>query len=207
MTYPKAATIRVSWNPRGRLKHTLKVNEFSKNPFLWLFAPSAPMLITHQLGAMKPSHGLHLCSKILGIIGTGKYVASPINSALKGVQINLVYVQQETVMLQYVPKHAFFHNDHSLEEGTRQFVANYYSYVLSKLQEYGKIAAKSFTIVGINGYLEFLEQHLQSGFSNIGQDKWSQDFIMNSQSINFAISTNFIAPDEWSENEHKKNET
>ena len=106
----------------GKLRHSLDVNAFSANPFLWLFAPSAPMLITNQLGVMKPSYGLNLCSKILEILRTNKYIITPINSVIKRARIDFVWVQDQTIMLQYFPKHALFHNDNSLEEGSRQLV-------------------------------------------------------------------------------------
>ena len=155
------------------------------------------MLITNQLGVMNPSHGLILCSKVLETINTKKYITTPINSTLKGARIDFVWIKNETIMPQYFPIHSIFHNNDSLEEGSRQLVANYFYYVFSKLGKYGKLATKSFTSVAISNYLDFLTGQLQAGRIGAGRDVWNQDFTIDSQTTNYVISTNYYAPEEW----------
>ena len=192
----KAGTLNLKWDSSGRISHNIKVENLSKDPFLWLFAPSAPMLLVQQFGSMKPSYGLKLCSRILEIIRTEKYILTPINTTLKNARIEFVWVQN-FVMLQYFPMHAVIHNNDSLEEGSRQLVANYFYYVFSSLQEYGKLGVKVFSTVGILEYLNFIDNQLQSGNIGLSRDKWNKEFVKFSQETNYYLSSNFVAPDEW----------
>ena len=194
MTQQKAATIKLKWDLRGRITDSINVTAFAKDPFLWLFAPSAPMFLIQQFGSLKPSYGMKLCERILEIIRTEKYILTPINNVLKNARFEFVWVQEQ-VMLQYFPKHAVIHNSDSLEEGSRQLVSNYFYYVFCKQQEYGKLATKVFSVVGIIEYLAFLENQLQTGNIGVGRDMWNREFSNFSQKTNYIISSNFILID------------
>lgn len=184
---------------RGKINHKLDLHDtrYMKNPFLWIIAPSAPMLLAHQLGTLKPSYGFSLCSKILEVMRNDQYIHSPINTTLKNARLEIFALPDRNTFLQYHPAHALLYNSDSLEEGSRQLVANYFYYVYSQVGYYGKLATKLFSVfLTIDSYIDFLEDSFKKK-SEISKDSWDTDFTVFSQTTQHVISSNYIAPDEW----------
>ncbi len=195
----KVASIYLEWNNDGKINHKLDLHDtrYTKNPFLWIIAPSAPMLLAHQLGTLKPSYGLNLCSKILEVMRNDQYIFSPINTVLKNARLEIFALPDKNTFLQYHPAHALLHNSDSLEEGGRQLVANYFYYVYSQVGAYGKLATKLFSVfLTIESFIDFLDDQFKKK-SDFNKDSWNSDFTVFSQTTQHVISSNYIAPDEW----------
>jgi hypothetical protein len=197
-------SIKLNWDKAGKINY--QISGVSLPPprndkLLWVLAPSAPLLLSHQYGSMKPSHGLITSSWIIDMLFDNKYVLMPINSALKGGGIDFIYTGGPSLKVQFHPKHGFFANSDSVEEGVRQLINNYFHSVYSILDVYSRIAVKSITIWAIAMYFIFIEENIKSGTIGKGKDSWSPVFPSVSADIIRYVSERYYVPDKHSENE------
>ena len=129
-------SISLTWDSNGRIKHEItgfKLPSPRNDSKLWVLAPSVPLYIAHQFGVLKPSYGLFLSSHIIDISFQNKFVLAPINKTLKSAKIELHYRDDGSLGVLFIPSHNLIHNNDSLEEGSRQLIANYYYYVYNTL--------------------------------------------------------------------------
>ena len=76
------SSIDLKWNSEGKIWHSISEGHGdTKQDCHLILAPSLPMLVLHQLGAMKPSQGLVLCSRLLDYFMDGRFIILPINKA------------------------------------------------------------------------------------------------------------------------------
>jgi hypothetical protein len=153
------------------------------------------MLLCHQLGTLRPSFGLILCSKILQITPFEKFILSPINTALKKATLEMVS-GTTTVYLKYSPSHSMFANNDSLEEGSNQLVGNYNFYIYNKLSEIGKIPYKTLAFSIIHLYLDFLSEQINGGKVLPKNDKWNMSFSKFAATLNQSVARNYTPIDE-----------
>jgi hypothetical protein len=144
--------INLQWDTNGRIQHSVSGQTEGKNFTNEVLSPSGSMFLSHQLGTLRPSFGLILCSKILQIVQSEKCILSPINTALKKATLELVS-GRTSAYLMYHPNHSFFANNDSLEEGSTQLVSNYNFYVFNKLSKFGKMVYKTYVFSVIHLYL------------------------------------------------------
>ena len=191
-------SIHLEWDSGGAISHRISSTDpsFPTDNFkLWVLAPSAPLLMAHQFGVMKPSHGLIACSRVIDMLFRNKYLIMPINSALNAARIDFIYSGGPSIRLQFHPKHKLFHSSDSIEEGVRQLLNNYTHYVYSQLPEYNQIVFRTIASAAIGMYFEFLSELVQGRQVGKGQDKWSPSFsIMSTQLIN-GLSEAYYVPE------------
>ena len=187
--------INLQWDANGRIQHSISGRTEDKNFVNEILSPSGSMFLCHQLGVLRPSFGLILCSKILQIVQSEKYILSPINNALKSATLELV-PGGSSAYLTYHPKHSLFSNNDSLEEGSTQLVNNYNFYVYNKLGYLGKIVYKTYVFSVIDFYLEFFTEQISDGKISPNSDKWNISFTQYMTKVNQSIAKNFISIDD-----------
>ena len=197
-------SIKLNWDKAGKINHQISGVSLpppKNDKLLWVLAPSTPLLLSHQYGSMKPSHGLITSSWIIDMLFENKYVLMPINSALKGANIDFIYSGGPSIKVQFHPQHSIFANSDSLEEGVRQLLNNYFHYVYSMLDGYSRIAIKTIVTLSIGLYFEFIEDQIQDGAIGKGKDNWSTAFPLMSAKIINIVSQKYYVPEKISENE------
>jgi hypothetical protein len=171
------ASIELVWDSIGRISHSITDGHGDDQiDCLAILAPSLPMLVSHQLGTMKPSQGLGLCSAFLDFFIDDRHILLPINSALKGAKIQYIEVNNQNITLTFHPKHSFIHNSDSLEEGVRQFLNNYALYVTNKLPLETYTIVKGMVGSSIDIYTDFLSDELKTGRVASNRDRWHIGF-------------------------------
>lgn len=167
------AKIILGWNQVGRLYHDIPSSKPKSYLLPNILGPSAPLLISHQLGTMQPSYGLLLCESALRYLAHGEFMNSPINSVLKGLEIRVLQLQNNRVTINVHPKHKLFSNQDSLEEGVRQLTTNYLPYVMGQISNFPHaiIGVKFFTAAIIGIYHRTLEGLIEKRM--LGRNQWS----------------------------------
>jgi hypothetical protein len=196
-------SITLTWDTNGRIQHSItgySLPSPRNDPQLWVFAPSAPLFVANQLGALKPSYGLILCSQIIDIAFHNKYFLTPINSALKSAQIDFLYLPNG-LSLQFFPKHGFLYNSDSLEDGVRQLVSNYFYYVYNQFTGYHQLELKLLTYAIIDAYLGMLATAYKNNAIGPQLDRWDIDFSRWSAATIQSSSSYYCVPNE--ENAHQ----
>ena len=131
--------ILLKWDSAGAIRHSISgisLPPHIDNQTNWILAPSAPFLLAHQFGSMKPSHSMIVSGWVLDMLFHNRYVLMPINSALKAARIVFLYLGDPSIKVQFHPKHSIFANSDSIEEGVKQLINNYTKYVDSRLDAY-----------------------------------------------------------------------
>lgn len=170
---PANPVIECTWDQLGDIRHAVRNgNGSEQQDLLLLLAPSLPMLLSHQLGAVRPSHGLILCQDVVDLFEGRRYLRLPINSALTGVSITLVHTRKAWT-LQFSPKHGPLANNDSLEEGARQFVHNYMLHVASRLSGETRLIVRALTASVVDHYVKLLADELGAMRIGPSRDKWS----------------------------------
>lgn len=171
----KLARIECRWSQSGHISHRIsKRFASSSDDKDRVLAPSLPFLISHQLGSFRPSYGLILCSQVLRFYTKNHHTMFPINSALKGADIQYVQTGQRT-LITFHPKHRLFVNNDSLEEGVRQFVNNYIRYINDQITGDTFLIVRGIVGAVLNGYLDILDEKLAKQLIGPGLDRWSAD--------------------------------
>lgn len=171
-------SLYLTWDGNGRVKHRITGANLPpprNDTELWIIAPSGFFFINNQLGVLRPSHGLILCSQAIDISLQRNYLLSPINTTLQAARLDYVY-NSGGLNVRYFPKHSIIHNNDSLEEGTRQLVANNYYTVLNRITDYYQFNIKIFAGSCIANYFDFLESQISSGAIGPNLDRWNLDF-------------------------------
>jgi hypothetical protein len=189
-------TIDIMWDKGGTIRHVISGIEYPPprdNKKLYVLFPSAVFLLAHQLGSMKPSHGLIICSMVMDMLFDNRYVLVPINSALKGAMIDFIYAEHSIKVL-FHPKHSMFANSDSLEEGVRQLTNNYMYYVYAQLDEYAQLMLITFVCLAMTVYFDFLEEQLKANAIGKGKDTLSSSFPLMSGKLVAWLSQKFYVP-------------
>ena len=181
--------IVLNWDSGGNLNHRILggYSDLYKDK-VFILAPSLPMLISHQLGAYKPTQGLSFCSTINDFYINNKHIRTPINSALKGARIEFVKTDKEKVTLQFYPENRLFSNSDSMEEGSRQLLNNYLAYISNDLPERTWLIIKGLIGSTVIAYLDIIKWEIDQGILGPRLDNWSTDISMH-----MAIQTGAIA--------------
>lgn len=189
----KFGSISITWNQTGKLNIEITSHLPGEDKIGLLLAPSPALFISHQLGTMKPSHGLILCDGIFNYILNGKHIATPINSTLKAAEIIYLRLPSGNVAINFKPKHPLFHNSDSLEEGVRQLAHNYYPHVFAILTKhpYPLIAGKVALSQVIGMYQRLLDALIEEGKITPSNDKWSTVMMIAMAKTNQEITTNY----------------
>jgi hypothetical protein len=163
------------WDSKGKVNHTLD-RYFDPERELNYLSFSVPMILSNQLGALRPSHGLIICSHVLDYYSNNDYMIYPINSALKNATIELLLLDGNEGTLKFSPGRSRFGNNDSLEEGTRQFLNNYIFYVCEKLYGDLKLIVRTYTVTTIDTYLEIINKAIAEGKIGPNMDRWNISF-------------------------------
>jgi len=200
-------TIHIEWDKSGKISYhvsgiTLPLPRDDKK--LYVLAPSALFLLAHQFGSMKPSHGLITCGTIIDMLFDKKYVLLPINSALKGGIIDIIYTGESSLKVQFHPKQGLFANSDSVEEGARQLINNYMHYVYTQIDEYAQLVLTTLASIAIGQYFDFIEEQLKT--NSIGRDKdvWSLSFPLASGRLVAWLSQKYYLPPYGTSAENEK---
>jgi hypothetical protein len=121
-------------------------------------AASVPMLVSGQLGVLRPNYALALCDRLLGLLETDQYAVEPVNSVLKKATIKLYHRGDKLcrVYLTFHPKIGFMSNEDSVEEGVRQLLYNYAGCVLAQLaSEFGG-QIRAYLLLSLLYYLDHI---------------------------------------------------
>lgn len=186
-------TVAITWNSTGKLNLNITSHFSDKDKIGLLLATSPALFISHLLGTMKPSYGLVLCDGIFDYILHGKHIVTPINKTLKSAEIIYFRLPSGNVAINFKPKHPLFHNNDSLEEGTRQLAHNYYPHVFASLKKYPypAIAAKVALSQVIGMYQRLLDTLIEEGKLTPGNDKWFKLMSMAASKTNQLITNNY----------------
>lgn len=185
------SSIVCNWNSRGEITHSISSGYSSTRQNIELIlAPSLPMLISHQLGAFRPSHGLILCGQVIDLYKNNKHILFPINSVLKSVRMNF-HKLQNGVTITFHPKGGLFANNDSLEEGTRQFINNYLFYVSNLIKGETFLICRALVSATLLHYFEFLNLSIENGMMGLKKDNWSISFTQNMAIMTQAIAENY----------------
>jgi hypothetical protein len=121
------AKVKLSWDSSGRIQHYIDTDfnfdQYQKDDIL---AYSAVVSFESQLGVMVVHRSLILCTRILNFIERNEKYNEPINSSLKGIEIELV--KGNNIFHMFNPMMESFSNNDSLEDGVCQFLGNYIIY-------------------------------------------------------------------------------
>ncbi len=191
-------SISLAWDANGRIKH--EITGFTlpsprNDSKLWVLAPSVPLYIAHQLGVLKPSYGLFLCSQVIDISFHSKFVLTPINKTLKGAKIEIHYRDDGSLGLQFIPSHNLIHNNDSLEEGARQLIANYYYYVYNIITHNYQVLLRSFVLGVVSAYCGLLEGAISANAIGPNMDRWDIEFSKWSQVVISKTSSSYYVPE------------
>ena len=183
----KLARIQCRWSNSGHISYRISKGYASPtdNRDL-LLAPSLPFLISHQLGSFRPSHGLILCSQVLRFYTETHHTMFPINSALKGADIQYVQTSQGT-LITFHPKHRLLVNNDSLEEGVRQFVNNYARFVNDQISGDTFLIVRGIVGSVLDGYLNILDEKITKGLIGPSSDLWSADLPLQMASASLMV--------------------
>lgn len=195
---PNTTSIHIEWDATGHITHSFSGARLAPprdDLLLWVLAPSAPLFLTHQFGAMKPSHGLIASQQAIDILFYNKYVLTPINSALKAALLDVIYPGGPAVKIQFHPRHGLFANSDSVEEGARQLLNNYMRYVFSQLDDYTRIVVRTITTAGIGAYFDLLQDEMRKGAIGRGRDQWNLSFPALSTQVIGALSQAYYVPE------------
>ena len=180
--------ITCTWDEVGQIRQSVHGGYPSNQEDLaFIIAPSFPMLLSHQLGTLRPSHALILSSNVIDLLKGASHIRRPVNSALKAASIEFAESRSGTTM-QFHPHHGLFANNDSLEEGVRQFIHNYSAHILAKLTGETYLIVRGMAGSVIDQYLELVEHELASGRIGPSWDKWNPSF-----SANMAVTTGSMA--------------
>lgn len=195
---PARTSIYLKWDASGSITHRIEgvvLPPPRDDQVLWVLAPSATLLMAHQFGVMKPSHGLITCSRVVDMLFRMKYILMPINSALRRARIDFLYKGGSAIRMKFHPRYRFLSSSDSIEEGIRHLINNYMYYVYSQLPEYNRIVIRSTVIAAIGLYFEFLEEQVQRNTIGIGKDKWYPYFSMMSAKLIDGLSQFYYVPE------------
>ena len=195
---PPKTTITFHWNRLGQIASSItgyRLPPPRNDELAWILAPSGPLLLAHQFGAMKPSQGLIVSGWALDTVFHNKYVIMPINSALRAASMDFLFPGGPAVTIQFHPRHGLFANSDSIEEGVRQLMNNYIHYVYSQLDDYLRIVFRTFVVTTIGMYYEFLQDCLAAGTLAKGSDHWTLEFPSMSAGIIYTVSTLYYVPE------------
>ena len=202
-------SIRLQWDRRGRISH--HISGYSLPPpkddkLLWALAPSAPLLLAHQFGSMKPSCGLTTCGRVIDVLFHDKCVLIPIDSALKHARIDLLYTPHAKV--QFHPRQKLFAASENVEEGVSQLLSNYTLYVYSKLDEYNQIGFKTCALAAVRLYFDFLGEQLAVHSIDRGRDRWSPAFsVFAAQLVDTLAQMYYVVPPTYKDEEWARKQT
>ena len=190
--------INLVWDSVGAINHSITGASLPPprhDQTNWVLAPSAPLLLAHQFGSMKPSHSMIVSGWVLDILFHNRYVLMPINSALKGAAIDFLFPGGPSIKVQFHPKHSTFANSDSIEEGVRQLINNYTKYAYSQLDDYPKIVVRTLFVAAIGSYQEHLQELVESGSLGRNRDVWTPGLSMFSASLVGVLSERFYIPE------------
>lgn len=191
-------TIDITWDQGGKIKTSISgaVLPAPRNDRLyWVLEPSALFFLSHQYGSMKPTQGLIMSSTIMDMLLENRYVRMPINSALKGAAIDLIYRDGGKAALQFRPKHGMFANSDSLEEGVRQLLNNYVHFAYNLIDEYNCLYFTRLAVIAISVYFDFIQEQLNSHSIGRNKDLWSQSFPLMSSRLTAWLSQKYFVID------------
>ena len=178
-------TIDIGWDKGGRISYSISGITFPPprdDKIHYVLVPSALFLLAHQLGTMKPSHGLITCGTVLDMLFDERYVLMPINSALKGATIDFIYAEHSIKVL-FHPKAGMFANSDSIEEGVRQLINNYTHYAFIQIDECNQLLFTRFASIAIAVYFDFIEGQLKANSIGVDKDVWSLSFSLESSKL------------------------
>ncbi len=183
----KLARIQCRWKQSGHISYSISrgYSNAVDNRDL-VIAPSLPLVISHQLGSFRPSHGLILCSQVLRFYTQNHHTMFPINSALKGADIQFVQTSQG-ILITFHPKHRLLVNNDSLEEGVRQFVNNYLRFVYDQITGDTVLIVRGIVLSIVDGYLDILGEKLGKGLIGPGSDLWSSDLPLQMAGASLSV--------------------
>jgi len=172
-------SIHITWSGIADMQHRISGQVLAPprdDQLAWILSPSAPLLLSHQFGVMKPSHGLIVAGWITDMLFRDRYVLMPINPALSSARLDWHFTGGPSVKITFHPEHALLANSESLEEGVRQLINNFTHYVYAQLDEYLAIVHRTLAAAAIASYYEFLREQIGEGKIGRNEDKWSVEF-------------------------------
>jgi hypothetical protein len=175
-------TIDIEWDKGGRISYRVSGTILPPprdDKKLYVLAPSALFILAHQFGSMKPSHGLIACGAVMDMLFDKRYVLTPINSALKGAMMDLIYAGSSIKVL-FHPKQGLFANSDSVEEGVRQLTNNYIHYVYTQIDQYAQLVLTTLASIAVAQYFDFIEKQLKANSIGKDRDVWSLSFSLMS---------------------------
>ena len=190
------SSILLSWNERGELQHRISGGYAApQENILLVLAPSLPMVLSHQLGALKPSYGLTLCDSVLNILETGNHSLIPVNRALENARID--FQQTHAGMnLTFHPQSRPSAVESDIEEAVPQLLCNYTCYVLDRLSGEARLSVMAYVLSVVNWYLELVEREISRGRVGPRRDRWSLRFTRHMAECSRDIADNFTV-EEW----------
>lgn len=189
-------SIHLEWDGVARMRHKItgqRCKHWDDDVLAWVLSPSAPLLLANQFGVMKPSHGLIVSGWVIDMLFHNRYTLMPINSALSSARIDFIYTSGSSVKLTFHPRHPFFANSDSLEEGVRQLINNYTHYVYSKLDDYLKIVFRTIATIAIGTYYDFLQDIVATNHRQ-SKERWSLAFSAFSAPLVQYLSGYYYVP-------------
>lgn len=190
--------IHLRWDTAGAIQHSVTgaiLPPPRDNQTNWILAPSAPFLLAHQFGSMKPCHSMIVSGWVLDILFHNRYVLMPINSALKAARIEFLYPGGPSIKIQFHPQHTMFANSDSIEEGVRQLINNYTKFVYAQLDDYPKIVVRTSFVAAISAYQDHLQELVASGRHDRIRDVWTPGISMFSAWLLNILSQKFYMPE------------
>lgn len=130
------AKITLSWDLLGRIKHEIK-SDFNFNNYQIedALGYSSVVSFESQLGILPIKRSLMLCTKVLDFIESDELIYEPVNSCLRGVEIEIV--KGESVFHQFKPNVRIFSNNDNIEDSISQFIRNYLLYTYKNVSSEG----------------------------------------------------------------------
>jgi hypothetical protein len=191
------AVIDLSWTETGQIG--FKVSGVSlppprNNQRDWIIAPSAPLLLAHQLGSLKLAKGLIASSNILNMLFGNRYILEPISTVLSKARIVFIYGAGSSIGLQFLPEHSPKAESDSIEESICQLINNYTYFIYSMLDEYLKIVFRTMFVLAISLYLEFVQEQMGAGKVKTSND-WNISFSLFSAELIRLISSKYYVPE------------
>lgn len=193
------ALIQCTWSASGRISHRVLHGQRnyggranSKDDLCRVLAPSLPLIIGHQLGVMRPSNGIILCSRALDFYIRGHHITYPIDSALSSATLKFIQTQAG-IAITFHPKHRPEANDDCLEQGARQFVNNYIKHVNQHVGDEVFLATRIFSMLVVGSYVDLLENRLARHLLGPDLDKWAPEFSKFMTGVIHLVSEQFRA--------------
>jgi hypothetical protein len=185
-------SIECTWDNLGRVKSKIPLGAYEDEQMniQKIFAPSVPMLIGHQLGALMPMSGLTLTKQFVDYILKEKNSTAPIDTVLQKTRIDVVAVQGIAKM-QFHPKTAFLANSQKVDDASRQFLYNYTMHVFKKQPYYNLVSIKIFLGMVLSEYLDLLIKQVSHGKLSPSKLAWNSEISLHMASTSIKMNQAF----------------